>query len=206
MSFDLGLTDGDNDTAISSLGITLTSPGTTFHDYSSSPIGVTATAGSAGNPEANIIGSNFDDILTGNAAANILSGGPGNDTLQGNAGDDILIGGAGADKFVLASTAALNGHDTIADLNGLDGIFVDVASQNLNLGTATGITAAQFVSSSAGVPNETSAGAWGGTANSFFMNNTTHELWYSAAGTGADKVDLAHITSGVPQAAAIHTF
>ena len=107
-------------------------------------------------------------------------------------GDDVLIGGAGNDKFVLEATAALNGHDTIADLQSTDGIFVDVASQALTIGTAASISGAQFVASSAGVPNEASAGAWNGAANSFFFNNTTHELWYSANGTGTDKVDLAH--------------
>jgi len=62
------------------------------------------------------------------------------------------------------------------------------------------------VASSAGVPNEASAGAWNGAANSFFFNNTTHELWYSASGTGTDKVDLAHVSTGIPTAAAVHTF
>ena len=206
MSFDLALTDADGDTSISNLGITLVPPGTLFNDYSASGIPVNATVGDANDPQANIRGSNFDDTLNGNSAANILSGGLGNDALQGNGGNDTLIGGAGNDKFVLAATAALNGHDTIADLSAFDGIFVDVASQNLNLGTATGITAGQFVASSGGVPNEASAGAWGGTANSFFFNNTTHELWYSANGTGSDKVELAHVSTGIPDAASVHTF
>ncbi|MBR1280147.1 DUF5801 repeats-in-toxin domain-containing protein [Bradyrhizobium sp. AUGA SZCCT0283] len=206
MSFDLALTDGDGDTTISDLGVTLVSPGTLFNDYSNSANPVTATVGDANNPQANIRGSSFDDVLNGNAAANILSGGLGNDTLQGNGGDDILIGGAGSDKFVLASTAALNGHDTIADLSSLDGIFIDVAGQNLNLGSATTISAGQFVASSGGVPNEASAGAWNGVTNSFFFNNTTQELWYSANGTGSDKVDLAHVSTGVPTAASVHTF
>ncbi|WP_063694591.1 DUF5801 repeats-in-toxin domain-containing protein [Bradyrhizobium stylosanthis] len=206
MSFDVALTDADGDSSTSSLGMTLVSPGTLFNDYSASGTGVTATVGDAADPQANIKGSNFNDTLTGNSAANVLSGGPGDDTLRGMGGDDVLIGGAGNDKFVLEATAALNGHDTIADLQSTDGIFVDVASQALTIGTAASISAAQFVSSSAGVPNEASAGAWNGSANSFFFNNTTHELWYSANGTGTDKVDLAHVSTGIPTAAAVHTF
>uniref|UniRef100_UPI0021C9CCD3 DUF5801 repeats-in-toxin domain-containing protein n=1 Tax=Bradyrhizobium sp. Bra78 TaxID=2926010 RepID=UPI0021C9CCD3 len=206
MSFDVALTDADGDSSTSSLGMTLVSPGTLFNDYSASGTGVTATVGDPLDPQANIKGSDFNDTLTGNSAANVLSGGIGDDTIRGLGGDDVLIGGAGNDKFVLEATAALNGHDTIADLQSTDGIFVDVASQALTIGTAASISAAQFVSSSAGVPNEASAGAWNGAANSFFFNNTTHELWYSASGTGTDKLDLAHVSTGIPAAATVHTF
>lgn len=45
----------------------------------------------------NALGTPFDDILTGNAAANQLVGNSGNDTLNGGGGDDILTGGAGND-------------------------------------------------------------------------------------------------------------
>jgi len=38
------------------------------------------------------------------------------------------------------------------------------------------------------------------------FNSSTHELWFSANGTGSDKIDLAHISSGVPVATDIHTF
>ena len=47
----------------------------------------------------NIIGSDFNDILTGDAADNFLDGSDGDDTLTGNAGDDILIGGDGNDTL-----------------------------------------------------------------------------------------------------------
>jgi Ca2+-binding RTX toxin-like protein len=45
----------------------------------------------------NVVGSKFDDTITGDDVANRLLGGEGNDTLQGGAGDDVLVGGAGAD-------------------------------------------------------------------------------------------------------------
>jgi Ca2+-binding RTX toxin-like protein len=47
----------------------------------------------------NVVGSNFNDTITGNDAANILAGLAGNDILNGGKGDDILIGGAGADAL-----------------------------------------------------------------------------------------------------------
>jgi Ca2+-binding RTX toxin-like protein len=45
----------------------------------------------------NVIGSDFDDRLAGDAGANVLRGLAGNDTLLGGSGDDILVGGVGGD-------------------------------------------------------------------------------------------------------------
>jgi Ca2+-binding RTX toxin-like protein len=47
----------------------------------------------------NVIGSPFDDTLTGNAQANILNGGRGNDVLISGNGNNLLIGGPGIDRF-----------------------------------------------------------------------------------------------------------
>lgn len=57
----------------------------------------------------NLIGSSFDDTLTGNFnrnrleggnGADMIDGGDGNDTLLGGGGEDMLFGGAGADRLV----------------------------------------------------------------------------------------------------------
>jgi Ca2+-binding RTX toxin-like protein len=48
----------------------------------------------------NLIGSRFNDILTGDAGVNRLNGGAGDDILDGGAGNDILVGGAGADTLI----------------------------------------------------------------------------------------------------------
>ncbi len=45
----------------------------------------------------NVIGTGFDDKLTGNEGNNRIDGGVGNDRIDGGAGNDILIAGAGAD-------------------------------------------------------------------------------------------------------------
>jgi len=82
----------------------------------------------------NVIGSDFDDILTGTAAGqntllgglgsdtlrglggeDVLGGGEGNDTLEGGGADDVLIGGAGADVIDGATgrdTASYEGSDS----------------------------------------------------------------------------------------------
>jgi len=45
----------------------------------------------------NLLGTRFNDRLTGNIAANTLVGGEGNDTLLGSSGNDTLAGGTGDD-------------------------------------------------------------------------------------------------------------
>jgi Ca2+-binding RTX toxin-like protein len=75
--------------------------------YGSAPDGVDITLGGSAadgygyaddlTDIENLIGSDYDDILTGDGAANILIGGDGVDELHGAAGDDVLEGGAGND-------------------------------------------------------------------------------------------------------------
>ena len=73
----------------------------------------------------------------------------------------------------------------------------------MTIGTAAAVAGADFHAG-----DETNAATWAGGsgANEFVWNNTTQELWYSANGTGSDKIDLAHISTGVPVAADVHTF
>lgn len=74
-----------------------------------------ATGGSGSDTLLNIeslIGSSYNDILTGNAAANGLTGGAGNDTLDGGAGADALVGGLGNDIYVMGRGY---GIDTITE-------------------------------------------------------------------------------------------
>jgi Ca2+-binding RTX toxin-like protein len=86
-------------------------------DYSISASPVTAnlalgTATGEGNDILlnieNLIGSNFDDVLTGNSGKNNLSGGVGNDFIHGGGGNDTLTGGAGLDQLI-----GDDGHDTL---------------------------------------------------------------------------------------------
>ncbi|QOZ35181.1 S-layer family protein [Bradyrhizobium sp. CCBAU 53421] len=139
-----------------------------------------------------ILGGSGNDTLTGLAA--------GGNYLDGGAGNDILNGGAGNDTFVLQLNGG--GHDTINNFNALsDQIFVNLGD-NLSIGQASTVAAANFH-----VGDETNAATWnGGTGKEFVFNATTHELWYSANGTGTDKVDLAHVSTGVPAAANVHVY
>ncbi|MGF7148799.1 Ca2+-binding RTX toxin-like protein [Sphingomonas zeicaulis] len=51
----------------------------------------------------NVIGSAYDDVLTGDAGDNVLTGNAGNDTLLGGLGNDTLSGGAGFDTVSYAT-------------------------------------------------------------------------------------------------------
>ncbi len=85
----------------------------------------------------NLLGSAFDDTLTGNNGANMLSGGAGNDTLDGGAGNDVLNGDAGNDLLIGGA-----GNDV---LNG--GLGVDTASYATATAAVTvnlGLTTAQI--------------------------------------------------------------
>ncbi len=89
--------------------------GTDTVDYSASDTSVsvdlTAATGAGGHAEGdtlsnieNLIGSDFDDQLTGDTGVNTFRGGAGDDALAGKGGADILIGGSGNDTAVFDGT------------------------------------------------------------------------------------------------------
>ena len=74
-------------------------------------------------------GSEFDDIITGDAANNFLRGFGGNDTINGGLGDDRIEGGEGADD--------LDGGDGLEDTLSYQGSSAGVTI-DLKLNTASG--------------------------------------------------------------------
>lgn len=63
----------------------------------------------------NLIGSDYNDHLTGDYEANVINGGLGNDVLVGGLGNDTLTGGAGHDTFKWL--AGDSGHDLVTDFS-----------------------------------------------------------------------------------------
>lgn len=114
-----------------------------------SSIGITNAGGNAVNNLSigvnsvieNAIGTEFDDAIFGNDAANILNGGLGNDWIDGGKGNDVAVF-SGLRQDYLISTAfgktyvnakdGISGFDTLVNIEALQ-----FADQTLSLGTAT---------------------------------------------------------------------
>jgi VCBS repeat-containing protein len=93
----------------------------------------------------NLIGSNYNDTLTGDNNANVLSGGLGNDTLIGGGGDDLLIGGMGNNTLTGGPGADTfqwlqgnSGHDLVTDFSlGTDKLDLAQLLQGENASSAS---------------------------------------------------------------------
>ena len=166
-------------------------------------VDVLSARGSGGNAAGdsyssieNLTGSDFNDVLSGNQAANLLEGGAGNDKLSGRQGadmlrgglgadwldggtwKDVLTGGIGADSFYFASVAQAG--DTVTDFQtGVDHLVLSR--------TGFGIEGFSFV---VGV-EATSANA------TLLCDRNGGKLLWDADGTGAQDVVLLANISGL---------
>ncbi|WP_438748667.1 M10 family metallopeptidase C-terminal domain-containing protein [Pararhizobium sp. O133] len=125
----------------------------------------------------NIVGSNFNDLVYGNANANSVSGGSGNDILKGYAGNDTLSGGSGNDQFNFntALNAATN-MDIITDFNvAADTILLDNAVF-IAAGALGTLAAAAFKANTTGLATDAS--------DRIIYETDTGELFYDADGNG----------------------
>ncbi len=123
-----------------------------------------------------VVGSSFDDVLTGDAAANSIDGGGGNDAIAGLTGDDALTGGAGVDTVTYTAsamgvsaslrtgTASGDGIDDLAGFENLVGsAFDDALSGDAGVNVLTGGAGVDTVSYAAS-PGPVAASLTGGTA------------------------------------------
>jgi Ca2+-binding RTX toxin-like protein len=81
----------------------------------------------------NVIGSWFNDVLTGSSSANQMTGGAGNDKITGGGGADVLTGGLDSDRFVFVTVADSlpTARDVITDfVHGVD--IIDLSALDAN--------------------------------------------------------------------------
>ncbi|MCC7641834.1 MULTISPECIES: calcium-binding protein [unclassified Janthinobacterium] len=121
---------------------------------------------------ASIVGSKFNDVLTGNEIRNLLFGGVGNDTLQGGKGDDTLAGMQGDDTYIFARG---DGADSI--------IEVEEAGSHNVISFLAGVSADQLWFRQVGVNLEVSTI---GTADKITIN-----AWFSSAGPRIEQFRTA---------------
>jgi Ca2+-binding RTX toxin-like protein len=133
-----------------------------------------SATGGAGNDSLsgfeNILGSAFNDTLTGDGNANVLTGGLGNDVLQGGAGADQLLGGSGTDTASYAGALSavavtINGTGTLGDANGDTMVSIENLIGSAFNDTLVGDGAANLIDGGAG--NDTIDGGAGNDTITF---------------------------------------
>jgi Ca2+-binding RTX toxin-like protein len=113
-----------------------------------------SSKGKAANFE-NIVGSRYNDTITGDSSANILIGSAGNDTINGGEGNDIIYGEASSggtyanQKAHLISDYSLGSMDTNDVLNG--GAGDDTIYGDLGQDTIDGGAGADTLTGGAGI-------------------------------------------------------
>jgi Ca2+-binding RTX toxin-like protein len=134
-----------------------------------------------------LVGSKFNDTLTGNATANRLDGGEGNDLIVCAGFSDTLIGGLGNDTFRFNTPA--DAGSSIVDFGvGLDKIQISKAGFGIGASVAingTGLNnfAAEYFISGAGAVADKAHGQ-------FVFDTDTSRLYWDADGTGGGTAAL----------------
>ena len=171
----------------------------------------------------NIIGSGFDDALTGSSATGQLFGGDGDDLLSGNGGNDLLSGGDGDDTLQSGAAAEIfiggKDFDRVDFSRATAGFVLDLQDTGNSTGFAAFDTFQQVEAFVGSGWNDTMAGTsgdedlFGGGGNDLLNGRGGVDLLSGGAGndtlvagsgaasidggSGRDTVDFAAATSGV---------
>ena len=172
------------------------------------PVNVTVTGGTdqtISNIE-NVIGTDGDDTITGDANANTLEGGDGNDTLSGRGGVDTLDGGDGVDTADYSSAVGGINANLAIGATSVDGFGTN--DTLIDIENITGSTLDDTITGDAGdnvilgnIGNDTLDGGAGddtvdGGAGSDIIKAGAGDDSY-VGGTGTDELTYANDVAGV---------
>jgi Ca2+-binding RTX toxin-like protein len=132
----------------------------------------------------NVTGSNLNDTIIGDGAANVISGLAGNDTLTG---------GGGADAFCFAQLDS--GADTITDFSASDGDAIGIVKAGFGIDA---LDFSDFVLSGVGI----SANSYG--HGQFLFDTSTSQLSWDADGAGDQAATLIANLLNVHELTAAH--
>ncbi|MGX1087192.1 beta strand repeat-containing protein [Pseudomonas sp. AP3_22 TE3818] len=151
----------------------------------------------------NLAGSNYNDTLTGNAAANQLNGGAGNDTLDGGAGNDVFDGGTGLDRMTGGDGSDLyyvdNAGDvvietnTTASIGGSDTVFSSLGAYTLGVNVENGRVLATGIATLTG--NDLNNTLFAGAGNNVLNGSTGVDTASYAYAGSAVSASLAATTA-----------
>ena len=197
-----GVTDGTDAVNTANVENLVGGTGTNSLDYSSYGSGVTvdlatgrATDFNSVHGFENVLGSPFDDLVTGDALANTLKGGGGDDTLSGGGGQDTIDGGAGVNTLVESSDSDFT----------LTNTALTTTPSGSSLATTETLSGIELASLTGGTdPNRIDASAFTGlttlTPLSFLNNGrgvdtSGDPLVITLTSGKAVNVDLSHATT-----------
>jgi Ca2+-binding RTX toxin-like protein len=158
-------------------------------DYSASSAGVNVNLetgiGKGGDAEGdklsgieNLIGSKFNDVLTGNGDVNMIDGGDGDDTITGGHNNDKMFGGAGNDTFIVEWSYH---GDTYDGGSGIDTFNADIPVlgayvQEIDLATGTNNWEDKFISIENLVGGANNDKFWGTDGENSFWGRGGNDL------------------------------
>jgi Ca2+-binding RTX toxin-like protein len=180
----------DLDTNGDGFGVAVNLSGANINNFTLQGVTVSVLAGTAldgwGTTDTlsnieNVVGSTFNDALTGNGGNNRIEGREGNDFLGGDAGNDTLLGGAGNDSLDGGDGADVVDYSSDLDANGDGfGVAVNMSGADINNFTLQGVT----VSVLAG----TALDGWGATDTLSKIETVVGSMFHDGiAGNAADN-------------------
>lgn len=147
------------------------------------------------NGVENLIGSHFNDVLTGTGADNVIAGGGGHDILNGGAGRDTIsfagldrgvtfsLAAQGSDQFVqLGSSVLATGFEDILGSAGNDTLMGDASANTIKGGAGDDVLVDSATGLSTGA--DTIDGGAGFDTVSFFGHNDGVFARLTGQGTG----------------------